>query len=41
MWWANRQLDGTEVAWVGSGLDFYKSMGFEVVNTAHLWVRDL
>ena len=35
------EADGAEVAWVGSGLDFYKSMGFEVVNTAHLWVRDL
>ena len=31
---------GADVAWVGSGQDFYRTLGFETVNAAHLWVRE-
>lgn len=31
---------GARVAWVGSDLEFYRAIGFETVNSAHLWVRD-
>ena len=32
---------GAEVAWVGSGQSVYHSIGFETVNTAHLWNRSI
>jgi predicted N-acetyltransferase YhbS len=33
--------EGAEVAWVGSGQEFYLAMGFTIQNTANLWVKPL
>lgn len=32
---------GAQVAWVGSGLDFYKAIGFEITFTIYPWVKYL
>ncbi len=33
--------DGAEVAWVGSGQEFYAAMGFTIVFQTNLWIRYL
>jgi len=32
---------GAQVVWVGSGLEFYRSMGFTVQNQSRLWIKPL
>jgi predicted N-acetyltransferase YhbS len=33
------QTEGAEEAWVGSSLEFYRRMGFQVVARTRLWVK--
>jgi predicted N-acetyltransferase YhbS len=32
---------GSDVAWVGSGQEFYRAIGFETMFESQLWIKDL